>query len=721
MQLPLRSAPDPSASVRSVSASPAVKSTNQNDAGGTDEEEQSIPDNVSDDDHRPVVNRLDPQDKGYDPSTLPRKCTDLCWIFPFFVSLCTYAYILVASVRVGNLEILTTLPDWEGNLCGQGVNKGRPYLYFCMSQESEWIMEANNKSLDVRAPICKEKCPDTWNTSSHCVKDKGTTEFQVMRGMANKTTTWDWIQDYPSSDYLGMLCRPHKAYTERLFWEFEGFMEKAPPTASLSCIFRAPECLGAAFGAAIIFSYVFISLLGVCARCLVWSALLLIFLGNTGVSVFFIYCFKEATCDGIPGKGPSEHRDLALGIATGALALASLFYIRSLGHYLETAGKVIEWSCKCVVKCPSLFVTPLVTLITRVLTLGSLAFLFLNLYTSQLKDDFSETTVMYGPETTWRMVIKLSTIHIVYTVVACLCAFWFQGAITAGSFFIVYYTSQTWYFRGGLGENGGAEYQVLPGCLLLRALWAVYSRHLGSVFLGGFLMTLMQPIQFLLVIFRGMTGSLSIVFGGCCSWADQCYDAIKHISRDALMDVSLQGMPFQEAGNHAAESLASIEELGVLNGITWVFQFAGIGATSVVGYFTVLFFICCSPRFHDPESPDYIERPFLMCAAGAAIALVTAFPFMMLFDNVADSVLFSRHIERQRRRPSEKDMARSSCTPSSWKFLKDVAGCHCGARGAKNTSGTQLPENSPFAAAYSPVTDVAYSPTAGSPERTPRH
>jgi len=261
---------------------------------------------------------------------------------------------------------------------------------------------------------------------------------------------------------------------------------------------------------------------------------------------------------------------------------------------------------------------------------------------------------------------------------------------------------------------------VLPGCLLLRALWAVYSRHLGSVILGGFLITFMQPIQFLLVIFRALTGSLSVIFGGCCAWADNCYDAIKPVSRDALMDVALQGMPFQEAGNHAAESQQGIEELGVLNGITWVFQFAGVGATTVIGHFTVFLFINLSPRFHDRESPDYVERPFLMCAAGSAIALVTAFPFMMLFDVVADSVLFSRHIERQRHRRAEDETAAGSCTPSSWKFLKDVAGCHCGARGEK-TSSTQLLENSPSATAYNPVTTVAYSPTGNSLEKLARH
>ncbi|CAE7240958.1 YNR073C [Symbiodinium necroappetens] len=130
-------------------------------------------------------------------------CTDPLWILPFLVCAAVAAYAVGYAVQKGNLNNILSLPDLHGNLCGSGLNRGKPFLYFCMQKDSQHIMEGNQKRLDMANPICVGICPGTYNTSSRCW-------LPIHESYA-------WVQDYPTQPFIGLVCRPSMVYTKAVY------------------------------------------------------------------------------------------------------------------------------------------------------------------------------------------------------------------------------------------------------------------------------------------------------------------------------------------------------------------------------------------------------------------------------------------------------------------------------------------------------------------------
>ena len=60
------------------------------------------------------------------------------------------------------------------------------------------------------------------------------------------------------------------------------------------------------------------------------------------------------------------------------------------------------------------------------------------------------------------------------------------------------------------------------------------------------------------------------------------------------------------------------------------------------------------PGFEDPFSPDYVQNPFLLSLCGSAVAFIMAFPFMMIFDTVSDTILFAYIVQKMREEKQEE-------------------------------------------------------------------
>ena len=202
----------------------------------------------------PRIASKDPDDKGYDPASVPRECTDWCWIIPFVILLAGFAVVTRDAVREGDLTRLFTLPDLNGNLCGHGLNRDKPFLYFCMQQSSEWEFQGNRKRLDMANPICVGICPGTYNTSSRC--------------WLPLNQTYAWVQDYPTQPYITLLCRPSRVFTQSIYDQFQDFLLHAPPVASISMMYRSWQTLLWSGVVALACSYLYIAALSFCANCI---------------------------------------------------------------------------------------------------------------------------------------------------------------------------------------------------------------------------------------------------------------------------------------------------------------------------------------------------------------------------------------------------------------------------------------------------------------------
>eukprot|EP00434_Breviolum_minutum_P031928 symbB.v1.2.028234.t1/scaffold2972.1/size66174/3 len=133
---------------------------------------------------------------------LPKRCTDTCWIIPFIICFGIFIFVCSDALSKGDLSNLVRLPDLNGHLCGQGINRDKPFLYFCMQQDSQWVFQGNDKRLDMANPVCVGICPGTYNTSTRC--------------WLPLNQSYAWVQDYPTQPFIGFLCRPSRKFTSSL-------------------------------------------------------------------------------------------------------------------------------------------------------------------------------------------------------------------------------------------------------------------------------------------------------------------------------------------------------------------------------------------------------------------------------------------------------------------------------------------------------------------------
>ncbi|CAK9111859.1 Choline transporter-like 1 [Durusdinium trenchii] len=625
----------------------------------------------------------DPKDKGFNPSTVPRECTDVFWIIPFIICLGLTVFIWNDAIKNGNLHDLVSLPDLNGNLCGHGVNRDKPFLYFCMQQSSQWVFQGNDKRLDMANPVCVGMCPGTYNTSTRC--------------WLPLNQTYAWVQDYPTQAFIGMLCRPSRKFTQSLSDQFMTFVQTAPPVASFSMIMRAWTAFITVAIVALVFSYLFIVALSFCAPCLVLAGVLIVVTASFASSAYLFWCSrKDAQRTDLCGisEGASAEESIA---AWSLLVLGFIFLWIGcqMSAWMETAVKCISWSCKCILATPSLSLLPPTTLALRGVSLYGFIYVCLMLaskgigkYSWATKSSSTE----YSTDVHWMaQAIDLSPLEWVCLVGTIFMGLWVQGLITAWTHFVQLYTSQMWYFSGGIRGTGSA-----PVLSVFRAGCVGIRYHLGSLIGGGLKQVLALPFRltlgWLLEASQNQYNPVSYVISGCCDTCLGCYKRFFTLmSRNAYMDVSLQATAFNEASEHVNAILAMQHEasaMALLNGATWLFQLVGLAAIASIGHLAMGMEIQVVDRFHNLRSPDYVQQPELLCVAGALLALAIAFPFMMLFDIVSDSILYCNTVQKMRHQAvtparvvAEIDRA---CGSRINGLLSGMVGCHCAGRDRPN-------------------------------------
>ena len=645
----------------------------------------SVSVNVQDSDEemtpRAGQSSMDPEDRGFDPSTVPRECTDTCWIIPFIICFGIFIFVCSDALSKGDLSNLVRLPDLNGHLCGQGINRDKPFLYFCMQQDSQWVFQGNDKRLDMANPVCVGICPGTYNTSTRC--------------WLPLNQSYAWVQDYPTQPFIGFLCRPSRKFTSSLSDQFMRFVETAPPVASFSMIIRAWEALVWVAVIALVFSYLFIAALSFCAPCLVLAGVLIVITASFATSAYLFWCSRnDAQRTDLCGtsEGASAQDQLAAWVMM-VIGFVFLWMGCQMSAWMETAVKCISWSCKCILATPSLCLLPPTTLALRGVSLYGflyVAFLVASRGISKYKWATQSSLSNYSLEAHWsEQALDLSPIEWLCLFGTICMGIWVQGVITAWTHFVQVYTSQMWYFSGGIRGTGAA-----PTLSVFRAGWVGARYHLGSLIGGGLKLVLSMPFRltlgWILAATHNEYNPVGYMLGGCCDSCLGCYKRfLMLLNRNAYMDVSLQASPFDEAAQHVKSILSMEHEasaLALLNGATWLFQIVGLASIASIGHLVVSFEIQAMDRLHNLRSPDYVQQPTLLCLAGALLAIFIAFPFMMLFDIVSDSILYCRTVQKMRHQAATSlknqavEQIDRACGSRINGLLSGMVGCHCAGR-----------------------------------------
>lgn len=446
------------------------------------------------------------------------------------------------------------------------------------------------------------------------------------------------VSGYPSHPFVNMVCLP---WVANLKMQTEEFIQKTPLVRYFATLINAYQPLIVAAITGIVLSYVYITLLRFRASILVRGGLATLILGPLSFGAYFIWCWRKEHC---PMSTGDKLGDGASGFGFLIIGLTFLAVSCNLEHNVEMAISCIEWSCKAVLETPSLKLEPVLALACRGVVDGASILLIAWIWTSEL-DDKDTFKMQYQT-----LLPPQSELQLGMCAIVAFWCLWTNWIITALSDFVIMYTTEQWFFNGGMEGTGHA-----PCCSILRAYFVCLRYHFGTMVLGGATVGSIQPLRLALGFVHAAvemeSNSVLAVLSCCCNCVSDLYTLyLEPLSRNAYMDLALNARDFWDSAAHALEvNSFQADTIHILNGATWLFQVAGLGAITFLGNLQTWLIMRYYPGFLDPYSAVYVQDPAFLAIGGAVASFTMAFPFMMIFDTVSDTILFCWIVHNQRR------------------------------------------------------------------------
>jgi len=461
-----------------------------------------------------------------------------------------------------------------------------------------------------------------------------------------------YSKSYASAAFVDMVCKP---WEHNLEDQVQAWIDKTPLVNTWATLINSYWPLMVAAGTGIIMSYVYITLLRFRAEILVNAGMLTLIMAPLSTGAYFSWCWKR-NCDCWASTG-DRLKDGGIALAGCLVGITFMTISWHLKQDIKKAIEMIENSCKAVLETPSLKLEPVLALSCRAVVDFSAAWAVSMILTCDLEND-----EVRRREERW-IIPPQSLLQLAMLAIVAFWCLWTNWLITAISDFTIMYTTQLWVFTGGLTRHGGHA----PCCSLLRGYFTCIRYHFGTMVLASLVVGIAQPFRITMGALAGVvrleSNSTGILY--CfCSWIGDVYDIyLEPWCRNAYMDVALNASSFYDAAVHASWINREDESLvNVLNGATWLFQLAGLGAITSLGHLQTVVITKYYPGFEDPFSPDYVQNPFFLSLCGSAVSFIMAFPFMMLFDTVSDTILFAYIVQKMREEKyQEKTMYTRAC------------------------------------------------------------
>lgn len=247
-------------------------------------------------------------------------------------------------------------------------------------------------------------------------------------------------------------------------------------------------------------------------------------------------------------------------------------------------------------------------------------------------------TFQYHDSMTWFM-----TYYIVVGI-------WIFCLLNALSQFVIAYAVQLWYFTPYLHEHKDAPY-----CSLFRGYYIGAGYHIGSIAFGSLVVTALEVPRIMLGALAQASelerntaiGIIAKCFFCCITCYERC---IEFLNKSAYMDIAINSTTFCTAARNALEVLHSqIAAVSFLNGATWVFKITGYALITSAGTFLVWIMVRTFWCFNNEQSSWYIEDPIVVCSIAAVICFAVSAGFMIVFDMVADTILYCFATEERRK------------------------------------------------------------------------
>merc|ERR1712070_229828 len=116
------------------------------------------------------------------------------------------------------------------------------------------------------------------------------------------------------------------------------------------------------------------------------------------------------------------------------------------------------------------------------------------------------------------------------------------------------------------------------------------------------------------------------------------------------MDIAITSSNFCTAAKRAFKVImTNLDTIAFLNGACWVVHWAGLGAITAGCCYLTWLMLRHMTQFSDKASEHYVHDPIAVTIVSGLIALYIARGFMLVFDTVADCILYCYAIEKIRR------------------------------------------------------------------------
>jgi len=636
----------------------------------------------------------DKNEDDHDVGQVPHHCTDLVCLALFIATMAGYGMILNYARENGDMRRLYHGYDFLGGLCGLDNQTSKPFLFYCKNDEG---------MLDLQHPICRETCPtNQWAPgpvngsvtapSSGAAVPVALGEYSCYWKMEtenpagitqnNITTAGLDIQysdqsfrvetsylyrlrdDYPTFALAGAYCMPSDT-SSPLFVELQSYLQDQPMYKVISevrSIENSWSVLLAVAGLAVVLGFLYLFLLEHCAKCLVYSALMVLIGSLLGFGGYAMYVFFTDSdgIDDMPGTG-DRNIDLAIGICS--LIVGGIFLVITIccNEAIQTAIGVIEATSECMMTMRSLFIEPIVTVFYKTLVFGGLMAGFALLLScgdmsSASIEQYASMTAPGAPSGVLRSFtysdeeykLILLYIFIIY---------WVLELANATSQFVLAYIVQSWYFTP---YEGGSKHDI-PNCTLITGYLVAWMYHMGSLAYGSFIIAVTRLVRLVLSqIVKQAKGdgnqALACVAAalGCCVYCFQ--KCMEFINKNAYMDIAVNSNNFCTAAYNAFWFIVkSMPEIATLNGACWIFMIAGVGGITSLSCYITFMAVGFFDVYTNPTSEWYVSDKIMVTTFGGFIAFLVSYSFMTVFDMVADTILFCFVVEKNRRNPSHKN------------------------------------------------------------------
>jgi len=635
----------------------------------------------------------------------PHSCTDFGTLIVFIAGLVASSWVLWENRENGDWRRLYHGIDGNGDVCGVDEKVAtKPLLYWCLKPEKMVpdIHEVlvGSPTLDLQNPICVQSCPTGGDTHHNCFQNEETEllDSDDVTGTTVEKVTKNFrqIQDYETYDLAGRYCLPLGRY---MLEQLQGRLENSYEAAMMATTQLAgswPVLAGSA-ALAVVLGYVYLFLLGKIIDELIYITITLTTLLPIIAGCIGLYgVFQEDNMDEfldhfenfewskkvkIPSTGNKDY-DLAVAIGLIVFGLLVATIACCLRHSIQLAIGSIEAAVDALMDMPSLLLMPLLAV---VLKLSILAVLGVGLAWLVSCGNVSEYDITKHSPTSAATKYVPGGLARSFTYTNdqlqsigfyAFMAVWFFETVSALEQFTVAYSTQLWYFKDYV--NGRKGFIAFP---LVRGLFIGVFYHLGTLALGAFLLTLVQAIHFLLsALYQRMEGdeedkqqgcSLMRCIASCCccclTWFE-CF--IRFVNKNAYIVTAVESENFCSAAQIAFNILANeVMAIGALSIGLKVFTLAGVCSITGLGVYLTWLLITTVEAFADPKSEHFVPHPEYVAVASAVICAIIGSTFMLMFDTIADTILFCWALDRKER--AERGLGPGNNVPSGLKSLFD--------------------------------------------------